>query len=272
MQLMNAPGKKSAPDSWAYQRDDKNLMAELLAPILAQALTQEAATRPLGELLAAWDHRDRAQAAAPLVFQAVYNRFALLAYRDELGEDLARYMLDQYYFWKERFASKVVAGSWGWFDDTTTPAKEGRDDLIRRAGREVLAELGDKLGPDPASWKWGELHVLKLVSPIARKGFLAPILGEFRPMGGSESTLLRGIYDFNKPYDVTIFDSLRMVVDLADDDKVMAVLPGGVTARVLNPHTTDQVGPFMSGAPVYWWFSDQAIAEHAVSELALKPK
>lgn len=272
MQLMAAPGKKSPADSWAYQRDDKNLMAAQLAPILAQALNQDPATRPLGGLLAAWDHRDQAGAAAPLVFQAVYNRFALLTYGDELGQDLARYMLDQYYFWKERLASKVMAGSWAWFDDTTTPAKETRDDLIRRAGRQVLAELGDKLGDDPAAWRWGELHTLNLVSPIARKGFLAPILGEFHPLGGSESTLLRGIYDFNKPYKVVIFDSLRMVVDLADDDKVMAVLPGGVTARVLNPHTTDQVGPYMSGAPLYWWFSDQAIAEHAVSELVLKPE
>jgi len=271
MQLMNAPGKKSAMDSWAYQRDDKNLMAELLAPILAQALKKDPTTRPLGELLASWDHHDRPQAAAPLVFQAVYNRFALLTYRDELGEGLARFMLDQYYFWKEHFASKVVAGSWAWFDDITTPDKESRDQVIRWAGREVMTELSDKLGPDPASWKWGELHTLNLVSPVARQGFLAPILGEFHPMGGSESTLLRGIYDFNKPYEVTIFDSLRMVADLADDDKVMAVLPGGVTARVLNPHTTDQVGPFMNGAPVYWWFSDRAIAEHAVSELVLKP-
>jgi penicillin amidase len=271
IQLMSTPGKKTAADHWAYQRDDKNLMAALLAPILAQALSQDPTTRPLARLLAAWDHRDRAEAAAPLVFQAVYNRFALLVYQDELGEDLARYMLEQYYFWKERLAQKVVAGSWAWFDDSTTPAKEGRDDLIRRAGREVLAELGEKLGGDPASWQWGQLHTLNLVSPVARHGFLAPILGEFHPMGGSESTLLRGIYAFDKPYAVTIFDSLRMVADLADDDKVMAVLPGGVTGRVFNPHNADQVAAYMSGAPVYWWFSDQAIAEHAVSELVLKP-
>ena len=271
MQLMATPGKKSAADHWAYQRDDKNLMAQLLAPILAQALNQDPETEPLARLLNTWDYRDRANAAAPLVFQAVYNRLALLTFRDELGEDLARYILDQYYFWKERLAAQMQVNDWVWFDDITTPDKESRDGLIRRAGREVLLELGDRLGADPAGWQWGTLHTLNLVSPLARKGFLAPLLGEFHPQGGSESTLLRGIYDFNKPYEVVIFDSLRMVVDLADDDKVRAVLPGGVTARVFDPHTTDQVAPYMSGAPVYWWFSDQAIQEHAVSELILKP-
>ncbi len=67
------------------------------------------------------------------------------------------------------------------------------------------------------------------------------------------------------------FVFLANKVDLADGDKVMAVLPGGVTARVFNPHNADQVAAYMSGAPVYWWFSDQAIAEHAVSELVLRP-
>ncbi|MCF8035151.1 MAG: penicillin acylase family protein [Desulfarculaceae bacterium] len=268
MQLMAAPGKKSAADHWAYQRDDKNLMAELLAPILAKALAHDPETRALAVLLENWDHRDRADQAAPLVFQAVYSRLALLTYRDELGEDLARFMLDQYYFWKERLADKVVnQPGWAWFDDIATPDPEGRDQLIRQAGREVLAEIGG----DPRDWRWGEVHTLDLVSPVARKGFLAPLLGEFHPQGGSESTLLRGIYDFNKPYKVVIFDSLRMVADLADDDKVWAVLPGGVTARLFNPHTTDQVGPYMSGQPLYWWFSDEAITAHAVSELELQP-
>jgi penicillin G amidase len=273
IQLMSTPGKKSAADHWRYQRDVKNLHAELIAPILAKALEGNLQTKPLAKLLANWDYMDKAQAAAPLVFQAVYRRFALEVYRDELGEDLARYMLDIYYFWKERLAKNVVDGDWAWFDDVSTSGKkETRDDMIRRAGLHVLTELGELLGKEPATWQWGELHTLNLVSPIARKGMLADWLGTGAlPQGGSESTLLRGIYDFNKPYKVTIFDSLRMVVDLADDEKVMAVIPGGTTARLFNPHTTDQVGDYISGKPVYWWFSDKAIKEHTVSTLTLTP-
>ena len=65
--------------------------------------------------------------------------------------------------------------------------------------------------------------------------------------------------------------SLRMVVDLGDPDKVLAVLPGGVTGRTLHPHFNDQLASFMSGEKVYWWFSDEAVAEHAAHILVLQP-
>jgi penicillin amidase len=64
---------------------------------------------------------------------------------------------------------------------------------------------------------------------------------------------------------------MRMVADLSDPDKVLAVLPGGVTGRQFDPHTTDQVESYMNGNKVYWWFSDKAIEEHTKHTLTLKP-
>ena len=90
-------------------------------------------------------------------------------------------------------------------------------------------------------------------------------------MAGSGETLYRGIYEFDKPYTVKISASLRMVADLADPDKILAVLPGGVTGRQFDPHTTDQVEPYMKGTKVYWWFSDAAIKAHTRHTLTLNP-
>jgi penicillin amidase len=63
-----------------------------------------------------------------------------------------------------------------------------------------------------------------------------------------------------------------MVADLHDPDKVLAVLPGGVAGRLFHPHTEDQIEPFMTGDKVYWWFSDEAIREHATAVLELVPE
>ena len=63
-----------------------------------------------------------------------------------------------------------------------------------------------------------------------------------------------------------------MVADLADPDKILAVLPGGVAGRQFDPHTTDQVQSFMDGSKVHWWFSDKAIKEHTEHKLTLSPK
>ena len=62
-----------------------------------------------------------------------------------------------------------------------------------------------------------------------------------------------------------------MVADLGDDDKVLAVLPGGVTGRTFSPHINDQIEAYMRGDSVYWWFSDKAIEDHAKTILLLRP-
>ncbi len=89
-------------------------------------------------------------------------------------------------------------------------------------------------------------------------------------MSGSGETLYRGWYDFDQPAWVTHSASLRMVVDLSDSDKVVAVLAGGVVGRTFHLYFNDQLDTFMSGKKLFWWFSDQAIEEHAVSHLVLR--
>jgi penicillin amidase len=79
-------------------------------------------------------------------------------------------------------------------------------------------------------------------------------------------------YEFDAPYKITTAASLRMVADLADPDKILAVLPGGVTGRQFHPHTTDQIASFMDGTQVFWWFSDKAIKAHTQHTLTLNPK
>lgn len=121
-------------------------------------------------------------------------------------------------------------------------------------------------------WQWGKLHTLELVNPIRRKGLGKTLLGTGpMPVGGSGETLYRGLYDFNTPFAVTHCASLRMVVDLSDRDKILAVLPGGVTGRTFDPHQRDQINAFMSGERRYWWFSDRAIDEHQTSKYVLNP-
>ena len=36
-ELLNSPGPKSVDDHWPYQRDEKNLLAEKIAPVMASA-------------------------------------------------------------------------------------------------------------------------------------------------------------------------------------------------------------------------------------------
>jgi penicillin amidase len=273
IELMDAPGKKSVDDHWKFQRDAVNLMAKTIAPIMSRVLLAQEDTKKMGQVLSDWDFIDAPDKSAPTVFQSVYREFALLVYSDELGEDLARTMLNNWYFWQERLQKMVLENNSTWFDNVnTSDKKETRDDLFHQAALIAGENLASTLGADPAKWLWGKVHVHEFVSPIRRSGAGKDLLGGgSHPAPGSGETLYRGIYEFNEPYKVTVSASIRMVADLADPDKILAVLPGGVAGRQFDPHTTDQVESFMNGNKVYWWFSDEAIREHTQHTLTLSP-
>jgi penicillin amidase len=273
IQLMDAPGKKSVDDHWAFQRDALNLMAKKIAPILTRVLLAHEDTKKMGQVLAGWDFIDSPDSSAPTVFQAIYREFALLVYSDELGDDLSHTMLNNWYFWQERLQKMVLENNSSWFDNVKTDnKKENRDDLFHQAALNAGKNLASRLGNDPAKWLWGKVHVHEFVSPIRRSGAGKDLLGGGSyPASGSGATLYRGLYGFSEDYKVTVSASLRMVADLADSDKILAVLPGGVAGRQFDPHTTDQVQSFMDGTKVYWWFSDKAIKEHTKHTLTLSP-
>ena len=274
IELLDRPGMKSAEDHWRFQRDTLNLMAGKIAPLMIKALGKHPDTKDLAAILSLWNFQDGPDLAAPTVFQAIYREFAFQVFKDELGDDLARTMLRNWYFWQERLQQLILEGKSPWFDDLATKDKvEGVEELFHRAATLIVPNLKASLGDDPSKWLWGKAHTLDFVSPIRREGIGKEFLGGgSHPFAGSGETLHRGIYDFSNPFATTTTASLRMVADLSDDDKVLAVLPGGVSGRLFHPHNKDQIKAFINGEKMYWWFSDKAIQEHMKTTLLLQPR
>lgn len=273
MELLDEPGEKKAPDHWRYQRDILDLKAKALAPIMADALLGHDDTAAMGRILKTWDATDAVDQPGPTVFHAVFNKFAYLTFVDELGADLVHTILSNTYFWEERLVHMMIGNTSTWFDDRATSDRvETRDDLLHRAALNVAERMRKELGEDPQRWHWGKVHRYNFYSPVARSGALKKWLGGGDyPAAGSGDTLCRSFFEYNDLRTVAVMASLRMVVDLGDADKIMAVLPGGVAGRLFHPHTTDQIEPFINGDPVYWWFSDPQIKSHAKHELILTP-
>jgi penicillin amidase len=272
LELFDQPGRLGADDHWAFMRDTQNIMATQIAPLMAQALLAADDTRDLGQTLAVWNHADDVELVAPTVFQAVYREFARQTFIDELGAELSDEMLGSWYYWHERLALMVREDSSSWFDDARTPAIESRDEIFRRAARMARRELAEVAGADSTQWQWGRLHTVTFFSPLVPGKLTANVLGAgTHAKEGSGETINRATYKFGKPWDATSIASLRFVADLADPDKVMAVLVGGASGRQFDAHLKDQTPAWLSGAPRYWWFSDAAIAKHGQTELVLQP-
>ncbi len=270
---MKLPGQKTVADHWNYQRDDMNVFARRVVPIMVQALISNPDTAKMARILKNWDCRDPVDSSAPTIFQTIYRHLAKLTYEDELGTDLAATMLDTWYFWQERLETMIVKGNSRWFDIISTSDKEETlPDLILLAALKAKAELSNKLGKDISGWTWGKVHQIVYTNPIRRSGIGKKWLGGgSHPMGGSGETLYRSRYDFNKPDEIKYTAALRMVADLSDGEKVIAVINGGVTGRTFHPNFKNQIDAYHDGSKLYWWFSDKKIQEHKKSELTLVP-
>lgn len=273
-ELMAGEDILEVSDHWRFMLDVKNMLAQRIAPVMAATLRLSPDTRlqTLGELLTDWDYMDDVQAPAPLVFQTLLRHFATQTVVDELGDELSSQYLQDYYYWHERLARIIMEPDNSWFDDIRTEQTETRDDILLRAGSEAWAELARLYGDSPGQWQWGDAHTIVFSHQVLPGERAANWLGGgTHPMAGSGETLNRAMYPFDRPYDTNFIASMRWVADLSDPDKIQAHIPGGNSERLFSPHAKDQLADWIDGSPRYWWFSDRAIEEHAVSHFLLEP-
>lgn len=270
--LDQAKGMRSAEQA-GLMMDTQNLQAPRLKPALVAALQADPANADFARILAAWDGRDDKDLAAPLIYHHLYEQLAWETYVDEMGEKLAKDWLGIWYAWQERFDELVKTPDSPWFDDIRTPQKETLPDLVRRAASTVRAALQARHGADPARWTWGGEHRVAFVSPLRRSGAGRDFLGYAEaPMSGSGATLLRAGSGFMKGFDVEWFGSMRLVADLGDDEKIEAVLSGGVVDRQFHPHQKDQLPAWSEGRQLRWWFAPQQVQANARKTQLLQPR
>jgi penicillin amidase len=274
MELLDTPNIKTVADHWQFMRDDLNVTARDISPIFVKALSVLDETTELAEILAEWDFREKVDSIATSIYQQTYRNLVALVFKDELGEMLGDVFISNNYFWQERFGLMLKQRESDWFDDITTKENtETLTELIQAAGLKTIADLSTAISPDPQQWQWGKIHQIEFVNPIRRKGVGKDWLGGGNyAMAGSGDTLLRALYPLNKQGNLVAYSAaLRMVVDLSDPDKVLAVSPGGISGRTFTAHFKDQIPAYMNGEKRYWWFSDKEIDKHAVSRLYLQP-
>lgn len=268
--IENGPAMK-AEDHLKLMQDISNAQARMLAPKIVAAL-QGGKHADIAAILGAWDFNERTDSAAPTLYHSIYEALAAQTFADELGPELAKRWLSNWYTWQSRFDALLADPASPWFDDTATPAVETLPDMIQRATDIARADLEAKYGPKPQEWLWGKVHTIAFVSPLRRSGPGAALLGTApQPYAGSGETVQRALSGYGQGFDTRFFASLRFIADFSDAEKVMAAVSGGVAERQFGPHQTDQLDAWMGGRLLPWWFAPQAVEANARHVLVLKP-
>lgn len=263
-QSLSTMQKASMADNWALIRDDLNLHAERIVPVLVAGMVGEPSLLDFVEHLQSWDRTDAKELVAPTIYHAMYEQLFQEVFADEMAESSLRTLTNNRYYWLERFDRMLESdGTSRWFDDRrTTDRHETRKDMILRAARRAKSWLTQTLGSDQEQWQWGKVHTVRFVSPLRTDGVGADILGVApMPLSGSGETVRRGQYQGRDNYQVHFFDSAQFVTDFGNSDYVMGVIAGGITARQWHVDFKSLVPLWARDEYMKWWI-DPALAKN----------
>ena len=104
------------------------------------------------------------------------------------------------------------------------------------------------MGDDPIKWRWDRLHRVTFRHFLGDQPLMSKIfnIGPF-PMGGSNTTIDNGYYNFTKPYDCIVGPSMRMIVDMANPGRAEVINPPGQVGHPLSSHYRDQTEFWLNG-------------------------
>jgi penicillin amidase len=119
--------------------------------------------------------------------------------------------------------------------------------LAARALEAAVARLAERLGPDPNAWRWAGPHVARFEHPLLR---FVPLIGPRTRLeaatGGDEWTVSRGGTG-PQGYAHVHGAGLRLVADLADLDRTLAIIATGQSGNPFTPHWGDLMPAWRDG-------------------------
>lgn len=250
------------------QMDTVSLPARALLPRLTALDPRDDDERWALDLLRSWDGNQRATSTAA----AIYNAWLFSIARWLLRADDDPTTYERYHAWREPFVCAALPNLLGSAVPDWAGDGDGWDGVLHRTLAGGLAMLEERLGPDRSDWRWGALHRVRFAHVLARMPALGPVLvAADHELGGDEQTILQGGFDARDGFEATVVPSWRIVADLADVDRSMAVLPTGQSGNPASPHWNDQaplwIGGTLRPAPV----TRKAVEAMAVRTLMLVP-
>ena len=250
--VLRGQARHSMGQSMALQTDDFSIPARRLGR-LVEGLEGAAAL-----LLRGWDRRLARDSAAAALHEVWWSRHLKPALLDILAPDpVVRALLVP-------GDVETLVGLLEHSDRRLTDVPG----LLRRTLDAAFAECAERLGADPAGWRWGALHHGAFPHPLHRVADLPGVAA--LPKGGSGSTPMAAGYRL-PDFRVTHGASFRMVVDVGDWDASRCINAPGQSGDPRSPHYADLAPLWAAGDYVPMLYSRQAVDEATELLIRLTP-
>lgn len=245
----------AAKDNWDVE-SMKSLQADItsdryaiVSNYLAQVLSQNKALSSYAEhieLLKNWKGEYNKNSAAAVLYTKLQYWISFMALSDELGDDAFNDIIEDYTYLKS-YPLLVQNENSPYWDNITTDQKENQKQILEEAFIKSIKELNEQFGKDTKKWNWGTIHRLTHHHAIGKKKPFDKIfnVGDFEMPGGDDSpNKLKYKPSPDGVYPITGGAALRILMDFADIEHSLNILPTGQSGNFMSPHYDDQAAMF----------------------------
>ncbi len=263
--VLKAQPRHTLADSAALQQDVASLPARQLVALIPRALSP--AAEPAATMLRGWNGMLGIDSGPGALFQILWA-------------GLGKRVLDTIVPAKARaLVPSIAAGElirlMGDPDARFGPQPDvTRDRLFDAALTAAWAEAKRLMGDDPAKWRWGTLHQVRIAHPLSR---LPAIAAAFPPIEGGQSpgdnfTVNARWVAANRGYRNSGGASYLQVIDVGNWDNSLYLNLPGQSADPRSPHYRDQYAPWIAGRMQPMPFSRAAVDTATVARTLLAPR
>ncbi len=255
--------------------DDRVLYADRLLPALVKVRLSDRWVAQGQRVLRSWDRRSGIDSAGAAYFAVVIRDVLQDTFDDQLPEGLRPSSGDRWY--------AVLAGLMDkpadpWWDDTSTPQIETRDDILAAAMIRARKEITAMMAQDTARWRWGQLHRVTLHHQIF--GDVAVLRRLFDrgdyPAPGGPAVVDALAYndsrgDGREAFAVSNGPTMRMLIDWSDLDRSRWINQSGNSGHAYHHNYDDQLPLWATGRTLPFAYRRPAVLAAADATLTLRP-
>ena len=264
-ELLQQTDALTVQDMVDIQLDDFDASAEAVVGAVLE-LPPSPGVATIQEALAAWVDGGAAMgpdSSGAAAYGAVWRHLLAKTFDDELPGGYEAAGNSRFFAVFERLLGDPRDP---WWDDVRTDTVETADDTLTAAVRAAHQEVTEELGADPAEWRWADLHRAAFENQTLGQSGIAPIEALFNRtaparVGGGSAIVNATGWIAPEGYDVVAVPSMRMVVDLDDMNRSVAINTSGQSGHAFHAHYFDMVERWADGGTHPMRFGPEAIHE-----------
>ncbi len=276
-------GRKASPQEiYDIQQDAVSILAREVAPIFGTYCPahvdgmDDAVVEGWCDALRNFDGEYDVDSVGALVF----NRLERDVRRDvlvlHLGEDVAEQVEVQRFVNTGLYTAYLAfdAGEQpALFDDPDTEQYEGLGHFLQQATDKALPALVDQLGPDPAGWRWGNVHRFAPKGPLS----VIPVLGLLftnpaREQAGCARCPRAEQGNRDTADEVNYGAFYRLHAEMSTPVKARGIMETGQSGHFGHRHSYDQNERWSLGLPVPLVVAEDVLEDEADGRVVFHPK